>query len=250
MMALAGVDGLDCDPRKFFFTVRHPTTRNPYGESLLSRLWFPVTWRREGWAMWLKFLETFGSPIVTAQITGSPEAFKTGLASIGFQSAIVWNGPPTDKINTLSSPQSGEFERLETALIKRIQKLILGQTLTSDVGDSGSYAAAKVHENVMHTKTYADCRLAMGTVQRIVDALAGLNGLQAPQFILADDTGLESERAVRDAALLPVLTASGLKLTPDYFVDRYDFRETDLMDAPAARADHRRGTRRGTGSGG
>lgn len=222
-----GSDGLECDPRKFFFTVRHPTTRNPYGESLLSRLWFPVTWRREGWQMRLKFLETFGQPIVLGRVFDYA-GFVAAMKAQGVRSVIGWQGRADDAVTTITASGAGEFQSLEDALIKRIQKLILGQTLTSDVGDSGSYAAAKVHADVMSSKTIADGRQVTHTIQRIIDTWAQLNGWQAPQFILADETGLEPERAERDAVLLPVLAASGLKLTPNYFMDRYDYREEDF----------------------
>lgn len=224
-----GMDGLECDPRKFFITVRNPTTRNPYGESLLSRLWFPVTWRREGWQMWLRFLETFGQPIVIGRVFDYNQ-FITAIKAQGVRSVIGWQGRAEDSVQTITASNPGEFERLENALVKRCQKLILGQTLTSDVGNVGSYAAATVHNEVRHDKTHADCRLATHTLQRIVDTLAGLNNLQPAQFVLADDTGLEAERAARDAVLVPVMQASGLKLTPNYFMDRYDYRADDLEE--------------------
>lgn len=222
-----GVDGIALDPRKFFITVRHPTTRNPYGESLLSRLWFPVTWRREGWQMWLKFLETFGQPIVIGRVFDY-NGFVAAMQKQGVRSVIGWQGRADDSVQTINASNPGEFERLEMAVTKRVQKLILGQTLTSDVGSTGSYAAAKVHNEVRRDKTLADSRLAVHTIQRIVDVLADLNGLPRHRFVMADDVGLESERATRDAALLPVLVASGLKLTQNYFEDRYDYRSEDL----------------------
>lgn len=222
-----GMDGLELDPRKFFITIRHPTTRNPYGESLLSRLWFPVTWRREGWQMWLKFLETFGHPIVIGRVFDY-NGFVTAMQKQGVRSVIGWQGRADDSVTTINASNPGEFERLEMVVTKRIQKLILGQTLTSDVGSAGSYAAAKVHNDVRHDKTLADSRLAVHTIQRVVDVLADLNGLPRHTFVMADDVGLEAERATRDAALLPVLTASGLKLTQNYFEDRYDYRSEDL----------------------
>jgi phage gp29-like protein len=230
-----GVDGLECDPRKFFITISHPTTRNPYGESLLSRLWFPVTWRREGWQMWLKFLETFGQPIVIGRVFDYA-TFVAAMKAQGVRSVIGWQGRADDAVTTISASGPGEFERLENALVRRIEKLILGQTLTSDVGDSGSYAAAKVHNEVRHDKTHADLRLVMATAQQIVNVMAGLNGQVPPKFIMADATGLEAERAARDAALVPVMAASGLRLTANYFQDRYDYREEDLMAAPILEA--------------
>ena len=178
-----GVDGLDCDPRKFLITVRHSTTRNPYGESLLSRLWFPVTWRREGWQMWLKFLETFGQPIIMGRVFNYAE-FVDGMKKQGARSVFGWQGRSEDTITTITASAPGEFERLENALTKRIQKLILGQTLTSEVGSSGSYAAAKVHENVMDLKTVSDCRIVTATMQSLFNTWEQLNGWIAPTLSL------------------------------------------------------------------
>jgi len=59
-----GIEGIAVDSVKFLVSRCNPSYRNPYGEALLSKLWFPVTWRMEGWGMWLQFLETFGEPIV------------------------------------------------------------------------------------------------------------------------------------------------------------------------------------------
>lgn len=222
-----GVDGVECDPRKFFFTIRNSSTRNPYGESLLSRLWFPVTWRREGWVLWLNFLQTFGQPIIVGRVADH-QSFVAAMTLQGVRSTVAWQGRPDDSVTTIQASQSGEFERLEAALTKRIQKLILGQTLTSEVGKVGSYAAATVHNEVRHGKSFTDCNLTVSTVQQIVDVIAGLNNFQPMEFTFSNDTGLEVERSNRDAVLLPVLIASGFKLSSRYFEDRYDYRIEDL----------------------
>jgi uncharacterized protein YbaA (DUF1428 family) len=228
-----GMQGVLCDPRKFFITVRNARYQNPRGEALLSRLWFPVTWRREGWGMWLHFLETFGDPIVLGQVPDF-RSFVAAMKSQGVRSTIAWQSTSDrDNVSTITASAPGEFERLENAIIRRIQKLFLGQTLTSDVSQQGgSYAQATVHNQVRHDKTRSDVRMVTNTCQKVVDVLCDLNGFDRLRFIMNDDADLAATRAARDAVIYPVLSGSGFKLSKDYFIDTYDYRDTDLEEKP------------------
>lgn len=223
----AGAEGRPCDPRKFFVTVRQGSYYQPYGESLLSRLYWPILFRREGWSMWVRFLERFATPILTGQVQ-NPQDFVAKMQQAGIETAFGVGAE--EKITAAVSAHPGEFEKLEHAIIRRVQRLILGQTASS--GDAGGFSQGQQQENVRTDKRNADIRMITGTAQRIVDVLTELNGWPAHKFVMADDTGLEADRAERDAKLLPVLEASKLKLTREYFTDRYDLTDEDLMDAP------------------
>lgn len=224
-----GTEGIEVSPLKFLLTRCNATYQNPYGKALLSPLYFPVTWRREGWGMWLQFMETFGEPIVLGQVTNY-EDFVEAMTVQGVRSTIAWKSvTDTDKVDTINASAPGEFERLEKALIRRIQKLILGQTMTSDVGTSGSYAVAAIHNEVRNDKRRADIRMTTRAGQTLVNMLCAINRWPAPKFMQADDSGLELARAQRDRLLSDVLTRSGFKLSEGYFLDRYDLRANDLI---------------------
>lgn len=225
-----GIEGIPCPPEKFLLTTCNASYRNPYGEALLSRLWFPVTWRREGWNMWLQFLETFGEPIILGQVRNYAD-FVEAMTAQGVRSTVAWESVSgEDKVTPITASTPGEFDRLEQAILRRVQKLILGQTLTSDVGSNGSYAVAAIHNEVRNDKRRADLHMVQKTGQQLVNILAMINGMEAPKFIMADDSGLEMSRAQRDSVLLPVLTASGLKFTRGYIEDRYDIVSSDLEE--------------------
>jgi hypothetical protein len=225
-----GAQGVQCDPLKYLLTVRGGSYRNPYGEALLSRLWWPVFFRRQGWSFWVRFLERFGTPILMGAVA-DPQGFIEAMREAGIETAIaVQMG---ENVTATLASGANEFETVERAIVSRIQKLILGQTLTSQIGPSGgSYAAAKVHDSVREDKRNSDTRLLRGTMQGLVDRLALLNGWKAPQVVMADDTGLEADRAERDSKLSPVLKDSRLRFSRDYFIDRYDLEDDDLEDAP------------------
>ena len=219
---------------KFLLTLRNETYRQPYGEALLSRLYFPWLFRVQGWKFWAKNLERTGTPFlkgsapneVTQDGTPAVDHLATVLnAAVGNSTLALPDGWTAE---FMSVQQNGAtFEQFEAAIIKRFQKVILGQTLTSDVGKSGSFAAAKVHQSVLDDRRKADIRLTTDTVQTLVNALHSLNGFtgEPPVFVLEDDTGLETERADRDAKLTQ---AGVLKLTPDYLLRVYDFQKGDF----------------------
>lgn len=214
---------------KFLMARRNPTYRNPYGEALLSRAYWPWFFRHNHWRFWMQFLERFADPLLIGSVE-DPDAFITAVQSLGMQSVVgVGVG---EKVEAVTPELAGEFERVEITLGHRIQKLILGQTLTSDVGKSGSYAAAKVHNEVRDDKRRSDIKLIVPAVQDLVDALWNLNDFpgEAPAFVLQDDTGLESERATRDATLA---TAGVVRFKKDYLINRYDF-EPDEIEVPEA----------------
>lgn len=227
-----GFEGIECPEYKFLLSRCNASYRNPYGEALLSRLWFPVTWRREGWGLWLQFMETFGEPIILGMVNDY-KSFVEAMTAQGVRSTVAWqsvNGE--DKVQPINASTPGEFERLEQALIRRIEKLILGQTLTSDVGSKGSYAAAAVHNEVRNDKRRADLRMDMAAGQKLVNILCTLNSIAKPwpKYICADDSGLETPRAQRDAILSPVLTSNKLSLSREYFLRNYDYTVEDLVE--------------------
>jgi len=213
---------ITCDPRKYLLTVRNGSYRQPYGDSLLSRLYWTVYFKSSGRKFWARFMERHGEPLLIGQVADQAK-FLNDVAALQLAAGLPIQ--PGDSVAAVSVSQPGEFERFENALSRSIQKLILGQTLTSDVGASGSYAAAKVHDAVRMDKRNADIRLVSPTVQSLIDHLAALNGFDPPTFTMADDTGLELDRAKRDALLVET---GLLRLTKDYLLDRYDFRDGDF----------------------
>jgi len=166
---------------EFFLTRRNATWRNPYGEALLSRLYWPWFFRYNGWRFWMQFVERYGDPLITGKVN-SPQDFVKAAQENGFASVLAV-GP--DESLGVAAPTGGDgHQRLIAELDRRIQKVILGQTLTTSVDGKGSYAAAKVHDQVRQDKRLADLRLVRRTVQQVVDWIWRLNGWEGrpPRF--------------------------------------------------------------------
>lgn len=230
---------------KFFVTQRRATYRNPYGESLYSRLYWAWFFRAHGWRFWAKWLERFGTPLLLGTSSSVALADVSALADalgLAVQDAAIAVGAGSSVTAVESKAGAGHFEAFERACCARIQKVILGQTLTTDSGGSsgksGSYALGQVHNEVRLDRRNADIRMVSRTAQSIVNVLWSLNAFagEPPIFIMRDDTGLEADRAERDAKLM----REGLKLTKDYFTRAYDYEDEDIdedaMNAPVVPA--------------
>lgn len=231
-----GAEGIEVDQTlKFFLTRTHPTYRQPRGEALLSRLYWPWYFRQNGWKFWAKFLERFGAPLLVGK-SNDTQAMVNALLMAHSQSVIgIDRNDSVETIGTGSnSSSSAAFEGFETALIRRIQKLILGQTLTSgtDGGKGGNRALGQVHDSVRQDKRFSDIKLITSTIQRIIDALCILNKLPKHTITFSDGASLEADRATRDKDLYTV----GVRFDPSYIVKAYGLDATDFtiaVDPPA-----------------
>lgn len=223
-----GVEGVPVDTNyKFLLTRRQPSYRNPRGEALLSRVYWPWFLRSQGWRFWARFLERFGAPLLVGHTQGSVTEMRDALLQ-AVQSAVVAVSGTDAKVEAVSPGNAGEaFTRFTELVDKRIQKAILGQTLTTDSSGKGSFAQAKVHDGVREDRKAADVRMVTRTVQRFVSALSYYNfpGQPAPRFVMEAGEGLATDRADRDAKLVQ---AGVLRLTDQYLLDRYDFEEGDF----------------------
>lgn len=232
---LAPAAGIPVDTEfKFLLTRRRPTYRNPYGQAILSRLYWPWFFRTKGWRFWGRFLERFGSPFLLGKTIGSQEDLDSFAAQLekAVQSAVAVVGLD-DEVNAIEPGNGGDsFERFERAINARIQKVLLGRAITSDLQKVGSNAAQKTDDRVREDRRDADVRMLTHTVQTLINALTRLNfqGSEPPTFVMEGAQGLEVERSERDLNL----SKAGVRFTKDYLLRAYDFEPEDVEIAPQA----------------
>lgn len=215
---------------KFFMTRRKATYKQPYGKALLTVVYWLDFFRKNGFKFWAKFLERFGTPILLGKCKDSdPSEMNQALLNAHAQSVISIDAE--DDVQILSAASSGNagtsFETFNNTIIRQIQKVILGQTLTSGTDGTGSRALGEVHENVRKDKLNADIRLVTPTFQAIVDALCTLNGWAKHEIILGEKSKqLNKDQAERDVKLKD----AGAVFTNQYFIREYGLQEGDLAE--------------------
>ena len=218
---------------KFFMTRRKSTYKQPYGKALLTVVYWLDFFRKNGFKFWAKFLERFGTPILLGKCKDSdPSEMNQALLNAHAQSVISIDAEDEVGILAASSGNAGaSFETFNNTIIRQIQKVILGQTLTSGTDGTGSRALGEVHENVRKDKLNADIRLVTPTFQAIVDALCALNGWGKHEIILGEKSKqINKDQAERDVQL----KNAGAVFTTQYFIREYGLQEGDLAEPLAS----------------
>lgn len=118
------------------------------------------------------------------------------------------------------------YEAIITKCEKNIAKVILGQTLTTDIGTSGSYAASNTHQQVREDLIASDVRLCEKTVQEFINKIHSLNfsDCNAPIFKIYDEEQIDQTLAERDNKLKTL----GVKFNKSYIQKAYGLSEEDF----------------------
>ncbi|MEI7672479.1 MAG: DUF935 family protein, partial [Deltaproteobacteria bacterium] len=143
------IEGEEIPVRKFIhFT--YGDSDNPYGRGLGQKLWWPVWVKKNVVKFWLTFLEKFGMPVVVGkyeQGAGAEQKKALFEAIDAIQNETGITIPATTEIDFLEATRAGtvSYEQCCEFMDRQISKAVLGQTLTTEVSDKGSYAASKTH---------------------------------------------------------------------------------------------------------
>lgn len=139
---------------KFFLTRRKATFEQPYGKALLATLYWLFFFKQNGFKFWAKFLERFGTPILLGKCKNT-ETDDMSQALLNAHAQSVLSIDIDDDVQVLSTQGSGSangaFETFNKTLAQQIQKVVLGQTLTS--GTDGKEAMHLVKSMRMSVAT-------------------------------------------------------------------------------------------------
>jgi len=169
-----------------------------------SALW---AWVFKSYALrdWAAFCEMYGQPIRVGKYHAgaSPDdiaVLRRAVFDVGSDAAAVLPAEMViDFIEAGGKSATGElYHTLIEYLDRQVSKAVLGQTMTTDQGTSGSLAQARVHDQVRGDLLRADVRALMGTINKhLVAPIVRLNlgeNVPLPSFTLVaeDIENLES----------------------------------------------------------
>jgi phage gp29-like protein len=192
--------------------VQHrPSYANPYGVKIFSKCFWPVTFKKNGFRWWTVFVEKYGGAFMYGKYPPNADAkFKEELHSalekmIANAVAIIPEGSEIVMASASEKKGSGEVHAAYIQMANaEISKAVLGQTLTTEIGDTGSYAAAETHNQVRKDLAKAD----RGRISAAFNRLAAVytfynfgNDMPPPQFKFVEDEDLQTDKAGRDVQL-------------------------------------------------
>ena len=120
---------------------------------------------------WVMFCEIYGMPVRIGKYESGASkddktALKAALRAIGTDAAgIISKNTEIEFVDSRGTTNSDLYHQLIQFCNKEISKAMLGQTLTADVGDKGSYAAAKTHNEIREDLLRADARAMAKTIR-------------------------------------------------------------------------------------
>lgn len=189
------IEGEPIPHRKILALRSHPSYDNPYGDAALSRCFWSWSFKKAGMQWWTVFAERYGMPWIVAKSPrgASPEekAKLDAALAAAVMDAVLRISPDVEvdfkqAAGTTSSQVYGEFTAANNA---ELSKALLGQTLTTEAGDSGSYALGRVHGDVREDIAAGDealVREAMGTLCRWITEL-NIPAAEAPGFYFFEE---------------------------------------------------------------
>lgn len=219
--------------KKFLCPKHEASYINPYGAAILSRCFWDIAFIKGGFEFWTKFLEKYGMPYLLGKYEeGTSDEKKEELlellANMVQDAVAVIPNNSTLEIKEASgkAASSDIYERYIKVCENNISKNILGQTLTTDVGQNGSYAVGKVHANVRADIVASDARMVEKEINKLLSWIHEINfgDEDIPEFEFWEDKGVGKDIADRDK----VLVESGIRFTKKYFLKTYNFAEDDI----------------------
>ena len=188
---------------------------------------------------WVIFCEIFGMPLRLGKYdagasTEDKDALIAAISSLGTDAAgIISKSTEIEFVDKVQKTASADlYKMLAEFCNKEISKAILGQTLTADVGDTGSYAASKTHNEVRLDLLKADARALAATVRnQFIRPIVGFNfGWDAPvpkyQSIWDEDEDLSKK-----AEWMGNLLDRGVEMPVSFVRNEFNIPEPDKGEA-------------------
>ena len=132
---------------------------------------------------WVVFCEVYGMPLRLGKYDAGAsqddkDALIAAISSLGSDAAgIISKNTEIEFVESAKGSVAGDLWKILTEFCnKETSKALLGQTLSADVGDKGSYAAAKTHNDVRLDLVQADSRALAATVRhQLIRPIVGFN---------------------------------------------------------------------------
>jgi len=210
-------------PRKFWvFSTGADNDDDAYGLGLAHQLYWPVYFKKQGLAFWLRALEKFGGPSIHA-------TYPAGTSDLD-QEKLLRAAQALRIDGAVVTPEGMQLKLLEASLgtvdqatflrqmNSEISKIVLGQTMTTD--DGGSLAQGEIHQAVKELITDADAaELCESFRQGPARWLTEWNfpGAAVPKLLrpAKEDLELQATLGQKNAASADALAQAGLEPTDD-----------------------------------
>ncbi|MFZ1288854.1 MAG: DUF935 family protein [Melioribacteraceae bacterium] len=226
-------EGISLPEYKFILSQHKGNYQNPYGEKLLSKVYWPITFKKASVDNWEKLLNEHGVPYIVAKHkSNATEPEKDILEDTLTELLADHIGIASEDTNIefLESTKynAGDlFKNMVETLNIEISKAILTVTLTTEIGSTGSYKAAQIHRDMLEMIGLQDKKIVERAINKLIEYYIILNYGKKdkyPKIVLEKKEGIVDATIERDKTLKEM----GINFTKDYFIRRYNLQNEDF----------------------
>lgn len=220
--------GEEVPDRKFLVAQNGASYENPYGNPVLSAVYWPVKFRHNGYKFWTIFLEKYGMPWILAKAPAGEQENRIQKTAdmltdmVADAIAVVPDGYDIQMVEGRKGDSADSYDKYMQSCSTEISIAILGTNLTTEV-KGGSFAAARSHMEVRADIVDADTTIVVDIMNQLIDWIYQINwgsGKQ-PEFLMFESTDVDKEVAERDAILVEQV---GVRFTEEYIAKTYDLQ--------------------------
>ncbi len=209
---------------KFLICQNDARAINPYGEALLSRCYWPVTFKKVAMRNWATFTEKYGTPYVV--VNYDPQATDSSVEDvIATLEDMVSDGliavPHGIEPKPFKVGESGSVEiynRLISAMNAEINKSLLGHAAGMEI-TPGKLGNDTQTENSTDSVVDADSELVEERINALIQMIWEVNSEASdlPVFRFVEEERTNREFAERDQ----ILSNMGVSFSAEYYESKY-----------------------------
>lgn len=163
--------GEELPPYKFVVHKYKARSGHPSRAGILRVIAWMYLFKNYAIKDWVTFAEVYGMPLRVGKYdTGAtPEDKETliqAISSLGTDAGGIISKNTEIEFIAAIRGTSDIYKTLVSFCNAEVSKAVLGQTLTTEVGERGSYAASKTHDEVRQDLKEADCKALAETLRR------------------------------------------------------------------------------------
>lgn len=220
--------------KKFLILQNNATYDNPYGEAILAKCYYPVIFKKGGLKLWSIFTQKYGMPFLHGKIglgKGQEEALELFNVLEKLQQdgiAVTEEEVNIEILESAKTSSADVYKNLLHFCNAEISKAILSQTLTTEQGDTGSYAMSQTHLQVRKDVIDADRQLVEYWLNKLIEWVIEFNFEtvgEVPRFTMYEEQDVDMNLAQRDQILS---STNQIKFTKEYFKRSYGFKDDEI----------------------
>lgn len=225
--------GVKLPDYKFILSQHKPSYTNPYGQKLLSKVYWSVTFKKASIDNWEQLLAKHGMPYIvgryptTATETDKDELEDAITQMLDNNLAMMNNDVEIDFKEGGKYNVGAIYENMVNFLNREISKACLTVTLTTELGSTGSYKAVEIHRKMLEMIGLQDKKIVERAFSKLIKFYIEVNHgkrIKYPELVLEKKEHIVEASVERDK----ILTDMGIKFSREYYRRRYNLNEEDF----------------------